>query len=117
MAFIRKLETQYGQIGNLWPLDCGSLPRSQIIDRFKTIKVVDVILPTPDNRTVILPRHIEPPPDTAHLLAQLVLTLPSQPPPKGSAASTSRMAGSVVKTDKRNLRKHATFSSGHGKSG
>ena len=66
----------------------GLTPR-QIIDHFKTIKMVDVILPTTDNRTVILPRHIDPRPDTALLLAQLDLTLPSQPSPKVSPSCTS----------------------------
>ena len=69
----------------------GLTPR-QIIDKFKTIKMVDVILPTTDNRTVILPRHIDPRPDTALLLAQLGLTLPSQPPPKVSPSCTSQTA-------------------------
>ena len=67
-------------------------PPRQIIDHFKTIKMVDVILPTTDNRTVILPRHIDPRPDTALLLAQLGLTLPSQPPPKVSSPCTSQTA-------------------------
>ena len=69
----------------------GLTPR-QIIDHFKTIKMVDVILPTTDNRTVILPRHIDPRPDTALLLAQLGLSLPSQPPPKVSPSCTSQTA-------------------------
>ena len=69
----------------------GLTPR-QIIDKFKTIKMVDVILPATDNRTVILPRHIDPRPDTALLLAQLGLTLPSQPPSKVSSPCTSQTA-------------------------
>lgn len=61
----------------------GFTPR-QIIDKFKTLKMVDVILPTTDGRTITLPRHIEPREDTALLLAQLDLTIPAQPPPKVS---------------------------------
>ena len=59
----------------------GLTPR-QIIDKFKTVKMVDVILPTTDGRLITLPRHIEPRKDTAMLLHQLGLTLPAQPPPR-----------------------------------
>ncbi|MBQ9343583.1 MAG: hypothetical protein IJT88_00005, partial [Kiritimatiellae bacterium] len=58
----------------------GLTPR-QILDKFKTVKMVDVILPTTDGRIVTLPRHIEPKEDTALLIHQLGLTLPPQPPP------------------------------------
>ena len=68
----------------------GLTPR-QIIDKFKTLKMVDVILPTTDGRTITLPRHIEPREDTALLLAQLDLTLPAQPPPKVSPSLSPRM--------------------------
>ncbi|MBR3583373.1 MAG: hypothetical protein IKO01_08040 [Kiritimatiellae bacterium] len=53
--------------------------------------MVDVILPTTDGRTITLPRYIEPREDTALLLAQLDLTLPSQPPPKVSPSLSTRM--------------------------
>ena len=68
----------------------GLTPR-QIIDKFKTLKMVDVILPTTDGRTITLPRYIEPRADTALLLAQLDLTLPAQPPPKVSPTLSPRM--------------------------
>ena len=58
------------------------LTARQIIDKFKTVKMVDVVLPTTDNRIVTLPRHIEPKEDTALLIKQLGLTLPAQPPPR-----------------------------------
>ena len=69
----------------------GLTPR-QIIDKLKTVKMVDVVLPATDGRTVILPRHIDPRPDTALLLSQLGLALPSQPPPKISLSCTSPTA-------------------------
>ena len=67
----------------------GLTPR-QILDKFKTVKMVDVILPTTDGRIVTLPRHIEPKEDTALLIHQLGLTLPPQPPPRISAAQASQ---------------------------
>ena len=67
----------------------GLTPR-QILDKFKTVKMVDVILPATDSRIVTLPRYVEPRDDTAMLLAQLGLTLPAQPPPKVSPDCTSR---------------------------
>ena len=67
----------------------GLTPR-QILDKFKTVKMVDVILPTTDGRIVTLPRHIEPKEDTALLIHQLGLTLPPQPPPRISPAQVSQ---------------------------
>ena len=67
----------------------GLTPR-QILDKFKTVKMVDVILPTTDGRIVTLPRHIEPQEDTALLIHQLGLTLPPQPPPRISPAQVSQ---------------------------
>ena len=66
----------------------GLTPR-QIIDQFKAVKMVDVILPTTDGRIVTLPRYVEPRDDTALLLAQLGLTLPAQPPPRISEAQVA----------------------------
>jgi len=59
----------------------GLTPR-QIVEKFKTIKMVDVVMPTTDHRIVTLPRYIEPKNDVAILLDRLGLALPHQPPPK-----------------------------------
>ena len=59
----------------------GLTPR-QIIDKFRTVKMVDVVMPTTDGRIVTLPRSVEPKQDLAILLDRLGLTLPAQPPPK-----------------------------------
>lgn len=66
------------RVKNLAP---GLTPRS-ILDKLGTISMVDVHLPTTDNRTVILRRHTVPEPDVAMLLARMRLTLPEQPPPR-----------------------------------
>ena len=69
----------------------GLTPR-QIIEKFRTVKMVDVVMPTTDGRTVTLPRYIEPKQDVAILLNRLGLTLPDQPPPKisGDLAETAK---------------------------
>ena len=59
----------------------GLTPR-QIIDKFRSVKMVDVVMPTTDGRIITLPRYVEPKQDLAILLDQLGLTLPAQPPPK-----------------------------------
>jgi hypothetical protein len=59
----------------------GLTPR-QIIDKMKTVKMVDVVMPTTDGRVVTLPRYVEPKEDVALLIGALGLTLPAQPPPK-----------------------------------
>lgn len=65
----------------------GLTPR-QIIANLKTIKMVDVVMPTTDGRVVTLPRYVEPKTDVALLLDRLGLTLPGQPPPKISGDMT-----------------------------
>jgi len=49
--------------------------------------MVDVHLPTTDERLLILPRYTQPDPDLRLLLAQLKLVLPEQPPPRISVRS------------------------------
>ena len=63
----------------------GLTPR-QIIEKFRTVKMVDVVMPTTDGRIVTLPRYVEPKKDVAILLDRLGLTLPAQPPPKVSSS-------------------------------
>jgi len=71
----------------------GLTPR-QIIEKFRTVKMVDVVMPTTDGRTVTLPRYVEPKDDVALLLDRLGFTLPAQPPPKisGNVAETAQAA-------------------------
>ncbi len=59
----------------------GLTPRS-ILEKFKTIQIIDVTIPTVDGRIVQLPRYTQPDKDLQLLLHQLKLTLPSQPNPK-----------------------------------
>lgn len=66
----------------------GLTPR-QIIANLKTIKMVDVVMPTTDGRVVTLPRHVEPKEDVALLINRFGLTLPDQPPPKISESPSA----------------------------
>ena len=64
----------------------GLTPR-QIIDKMKSIKMVDVVMPTIDGRVVTLPRYVEPKSDIFMLLNAFGFSLPAQPPPKISSDS------------------------------
>ena len=59
----------------------GLTPRA-ILEKFKTMQMIDVHLPTTDGRNLILPRYTQPEKDLQLLLHQLNLTLPDQPPPR-----------------------------------
>jgi transposase len=59
----------------------GLTPRA-ILEKFKTMQMIDVHLPTTDGRNLILSRYTQPEKDLQLLLHQLSLTLPEQPPPR-----------------------------------
>ncbi|RJF95748.1 IS1634 family transposase [Noviherbaspirillum saxi] len=59
----------------------GLTPRSAL-DKFKTMQMVDVHLPTTDGRHLVLSRYTQPEPEHRLLLDQWHLKLPAQPPPK-----------------------------------
>jgi transposase len=63
----------------------GTTPR-EVIEKFKMMQMVDVQLPTTDGRELTLSRYTQPEPEHRMLLNQLRLSLPSQPPPKITAA-------------------------------
>lgn len=52
-----------------------------VLEKFSTMQMVDVHLPTTDGRHLILPRYTQPDRDQKLLLAQLRFRLPDQPPP------------------------------------
>jgi len=63
----------------------GLTPRS-VLEKFGTMQMLDVHLPTTDERTVILSRYTHPESDVQLLLQRLKLELPAQPPPKITGA-------------------------------
>ena len=58
----------------------GLTPRA-VLEKFATIQMVDVYLPTTDGRYLVLPRYTQPNKDHKLLLQQMKLELPDQPPP------------------------------------
>jgi transposase len=66
----------------------GLTPRS-ILEKFSAMQMVDVHLPTTDQRLLVLPRYTQPNPDLILLLAHLKLVLPEQPPPRIAAGRAS----------------------------
>jgi transposase len=75
----------------------GLTPRS-VLEKLATIQMLDVHLPTTDERTVILSRYTHPQADVQLLLQALKLELPAQPPPKITAPKPASNPASVVKT-------------------
>jgi len=69
----------------------GLTPRA-VLEKFCAVQMVDVHLPTTDDRTVILTRHTQPEKELQLLLDQLKLKLPEQPPPKITAASVPTLS-------------------------
>jgi transposase len=63
----------------------GLTPRS-VLEKLGVMQMIDVHLPTTDQREVILTRYTQPEPDQRLLLEKLKLKLPEQPPPKITAA-------------------------------
>jgi Transposase DDE domain len=64
----------------------GLTPRS-VLEKFSTLQMIDVQVPTTDGRELMLTRYTQPEPDLSLLLDKLKLDLPAQPPPKISAAA------------------------------
>jgi transposase len=67
------------------PLARGITPR-EVIDKFKTIQMVDVHLPTTDGRELVLSRYTQPEPEHRMLIDGLHMRLPEQPPPRITAS-------------------------------
>lgn len=75
----------------------GLTPRS-VLEKFATMQMLDVHLPTTDERMVILSRYTHPEADVQLLLQRLKLELPAQPPPKITRPKSTTETTPVVKT-------------------
>jgi len=62
----------------------GLTPRS-VLEKFGSMQMIDVHLPTTDGRKIIMSRYTQPEPELQILLKQLRLSLPKQPPPRVTA--------------------------------
>src|SRR5213594_4275241 len=70
----------------------GLTPQA-ILEKLGDIQMIDVWFPTCDGRWLILPRYTQPDNDLQLLLHHLHLELPSQPPPRVTAALPAIMSG------------------------
>ena len=73
----------------------GTTPR-EVIDKFKTMQMVDVQLPTSDGRELTLSRYTQPEAEHRMLLDQLRLSLPGQPPPKITAKQAAQTTAALA---------------------
>jgi transposase len=73
----------------------GTTPR-EVLAKFRTMQMVDVHLPTTDGRELTLSRYTQPEPEHRMLLDQLRLSLPSQPPPKITAAQAHQSTADLI---------------------
>jgi transposase len=68
------------------------LTTRSVLEKLKTVQMIDVHLPTTDGRRVIMSRYTQPEPELEILLKRLRLCFPKQPPPRMTVnAPTSRM--------------------------
>lgn len=75
----------------------GLTPRS-VLEKFAAVQMVDVHVPTTDERELQLTRYTQPEPELKLLLDRLKLTLPAQPPPKITALQAATAQPNVVQT-------------------
>jgi hypothetical protein len=63
-------------------LHAPGLTPTAVLEKLAEIKMIDVWIPTVDQRWLILPRYTQPSVDTKVLIEKLKLQLPRQPPPR-----------------------------------
>jgi transposase len=63
-------------------LHAPGLTPTAVLEKLAEIKMIDVWIPTVDQRWLILPRYTQPSADTKLLIEKLRLELPNQPPPR-----------------------------------
>ena len=66
------------------------LTPTAVLEKLAEIQMIDVWIPTVDQRWLILPRYTQPSSDTKLLIEKLRLELPSQPPPRLTAQKESK---------------------------
>src|SRR5206468_2356070 len=77
----KKLQEAEWRDGHYLLRSTGLTPTA-VLEKLADIKMIDVWIPTVDQRWLILPRYTQPSPDTKLLIEKLKLHLPSQPPPR-----------------------------------
>lgn len=77
---------------NRLQIHAPGLTPTAVLEKLATVQMIDVWIPTVDGRWLILPRYTQPAKDLQVLLEKLHLALPSQPPPRITAAATALSA-------------------------
>jgi transposase len=72
---------------NRLQIHAPGLTPTAVMEKLATIQMIDVWIPTRDDRWLILPRYTQPAKDLQALMQQIQLTLPSQPPPRITAVA------------------------------
>ena len=75
---------------NRLQIHAPGLSPTAVMEKLATIQMIDVWIPTRDDRWLVLPRHTRPSVELQILLEKLQLTLPSQPPPRITAPVSAR---------------------------
>jgi len=70
-------------------LHAPGLTPTAVLEKLAEIQMIDIWIPTVDQRWLILPRYTQPSSDTKLLIEKLKLELPSQPPPRLTAQEES----------------------------
>ena len=73
-------------------LHAPGLTTRSALEKFAAVQMIDVYVPTTDGRELSLTRYTQPEPALKLLLDKLKLTLPTQAPPKITAAEVARAA-------------------------
>lgn len=63
-------------------MSAGGLTPRSVLEKFDKVSMVDVHLPTTDDREIVLRRYTQPEEELKLLLDQMKIQLPDQPPPK-----------------------------------
>jgi transposase len=67
---------------NRLQIHAPGLSPAAVLEKLATIQMIDVWIPTQDQRWLILPRYTQPSSELQILLEKLSLALPAQPPPR-----------------------------------
>ena len=70
-------------------LHAPGLTPAAVLEKLAEIQMIEVWIPTVDQRWLILPRYTQPSPDTKLVIEKLRPELPNQPPPRLTAQTES----------------------------
>ena len=82
----------HATLGNQLKALAPGLTARAVLEKFATVQMVDVHIPTTDARELCLSRYTQPEPELKLLLDKLKLALPAQAPPKISSEEAARAA-------------------------